>query len=371
MPAPRIEAACPTEPAAEVAAQRRGAPVRAEVDRRPSLAEVAGEAGVSVSTVSKVVNGAPDVAPETRVRVEGILRSKRYLSPKQRARQDRATIVLLLASSSMSSPHAVDILRGTIRAAHASEVELVLLDLPEENPDARWFERIKRNGPTAVIAMKSRLGVGDRERLAQQGIPLVEVDSYRVPDSETYSVGATNFAGGLAATQHLLDLGHRRIGFLGGVADTQASLARKHGYLAGLTAAGIAAGADVIEQGDFTYESGLEAALELLGHDERPTALFAASDAQAAGVLEAARLLGLAVPRDLSVIGFDDQLVARMTAPRLTTVRQPSEEMGAYAVSIAHQLLLGNPPPVVHTDLATTLVRRDSTGPINNPDNSD
>lgn len=332
-------------------------------ERRPSLAEVAGEAGVSISTVSKVVNGAPDVAPETRNRVEKVLRTKRYLSPKQRARHDRATIVLLLASSSMSSPHAVEILRGTIRAAHSADLELVLLDLPEENPDARWFERIKRNGPTAVIAMKSRLGAADRERLAHQGIPLVEVDAYHVPDNETYSVGATNFAGGLAATQHLLDLGHRRIGFLGGVADTQASLARKHGYLAALTAAGIPAGADVVEQGDFTYESGLAAASNLLKSPDRVTALFAASDAQAAGVLEAARLLGLAVPRDLSVIGFDDQLVSRMTAPRLTTVRQPSEEMGAYAVNIAHQLLLGSPPPVVHTDLATTLVKRDSTAP--------
>lgn len=343
--------------------------MHANTDRRPSLAEVAEEAGVSVSTVSKVVNGASDVASETRIRVERVLRDRRYLSPKQRARHDRATIVLLLASSSMSSPHAVEILRGTIRAAHEQDMELVLLDLPEESPDARWFERIKRSGPTAVIAMKSRLGLADRRRLEQQGIALVEVDSYALPDERTYSVGATNFAGGLAATQHLLDLGHRRIGFLGGVADTQASLARKHGYLAGLAAAGVAPAEYIVEQGDFTYESGLAAAQQLLERADRPTAIFAASDAQAAGVLEAARLLGIKVPDDLSVVGFDDQLVARMTAPRLTTVRQPSEEMGAHAVSIAHQLLSGNPPAVIHTDLATTLVKRDSTGPIINPEN--
>ncbi|MET4783170.1 LacI family DNA-binding transcriptional regulator [Glaciihabitans sp. UYNi722] len=339
-----------------------------DADRRPSLAEIAGEAGVSISTVSKVVNGAADVAPDTRIRVENVLRKKRYLSPKQRARNDIATIVLLITNSTMTSPHAVEILRGVMRAAESNNLELVLLNQPEENPDAKWFERIRRNGPTAVVAMKSRLGAEDRERLRQQGIPLVEVDPYHVSDRQTYSVGATNFAGGLAATQYLLDLGHTRIGFLGGVADTQASLARKHGYLAALSGAGIVAGDDVVEQGDFTYESGLAAALEILRRSARPTALFAASDAQAAGVLEAARLLGLAVPANLSVIGFDDQLVSRMTAPRLTTVRQPSEEMGVYAVTIAQQLLLGNPPVVVHTDLATTLIERDSTGPANNPD---
>ena len=339
-------------------------------ERRPSLAEVAGEAGVSISTVSKVVNGAPDVAADTRVRVESVLRDKQYLSPKQRSRSDLATVVVVLASSSMSSPLTVEILRGTMRAAHEAGVELVLLDLPDGAPAAGWLERTKRNGPTAVIALKSRLRTKERAKLAKNGVPLVEVDTYQLPDSDSYSVGATNFAGGMAATQHLLGLGHTRIGFLGGVADTQASIARKHGHLAALASAGITAGADVVDEGDFTYESGLEAAQELLSRTDRVTAIFAASDAQAAGVLEAARRAGLLVPRDLSVIGFDDQLVARMTAPQLTTIRQPSEAMGSYAVEVAHKLLLGVVPPALHTDLATELVVRDSTAPPQDLENS-
>lgn len=332
-------------------------------ERRPSLAEVAGEAGVSISTVSKVVNGAPDVAADTRVRVESVLRDKQYLSPKQRSRSDLATVVVVLASSSMSSPLTVEILRGTMRAAHEAGLELVLLDLPDGAPAAGWIERTKRNGPTAVIALKSRLRTQERAKLAKNGVPLVEVDTYQLPDNDSYSVGATNFAGGMAATQHLLSLGHRRIGFLGGVSDTQASIARKHGHLAALASAGIEPGDDIIEEGAFTYESGLQAGETLLGRVDRVTAIFAASDAQAAGVLEAARRAGVSVPDELSVIGFDDQLVARMTAPQLTTIRQPSEAMGSYAVEVAHKLLLGSAPPAFHTDLATELVVRGSTAP--------
>ncbi|WP_430788591.1 LacI family DNA-binding transcriptional regulator [Actinoplanes sp. G11-F43] len=334
-----------------------------EKRRRPSLAEVAGEAGVSISTVSKVVNGAPDVAAATRVRVESVLRDKQYLSPKQRSRGDLATVVVVLASSSMSSPLTVEILRGTMRAAHEAGLELVLLDLPDGMPAARWIERTERNGPTAVIALKSRLRTAERAKLARNGVPLVEVDTYQLPDSDSYSVGATNFAGGMAATRYLLSLGHTRIGFLSGVADTQASIARKHGHLAALASAGIQPGDDIVEEGDFTYESGLRAAEVLLSRPDRVTAIFAASDSQAAGVLEAARRAGVSVPHDLSVMGFDDQLVARMTAPRLTTIRQPSEAMGAYAVEVAHKLLLGGAPPAFHTDLATELVVRDSTAP--------
>lgn len=335
---------------------------------RPSLAEIADEAGVSVSTVSKVVNGAPDVAPATRVHVEGVLRRKRYLSPKQRARHDVATLVLVFSSATLSSPHSVEILRGTIRAAQVDDLELILLDLPAGEVDARWIDRVKRTGPTAVIAVKSRLSAEDRARLRQQGVPVVEVDSYAESDNQTYSIGATNFAGGMTATQHLLELGHRHIGFLSGVVDTQASLARKHGYLAALAVAGIPSGDCVDEDGDFTYEAGLKAAGRLLDRDSRPTAIFAASDMQAAGALEAARLRGLSVPRDLSVVGFDDQLVSRTTAPQLTTIRQPAVEMGEFAVNLARQLLAGHTPAVLHTDLATALVVRDSSAPPKNPE---
>ncbi len=338
-------------------------------ERRPSLAEVAGEAGVSISTVSKVVNGAPDVADSTRVRVESVLRDKQYLSPKQRSRSDVATVVVVMASSSLASPLTVELLRGTMRAAHDAGVELVLLDLPDGAPAVGWLERIERTGRTAVIALKSRLNAPERQRLAERGIPLVEVDTYQAPGPDAYSVGATNFAGGMAATQHLISLGHRRIGFLGGVADTQASIARKHGHLAALASAGIPA-SDVVDEGDFTYESGLRAAEALLGRSDRVTAVFAASDAQAAGVLEAARRAGLSVPDDLSVIGFDDQLVARMTAPQLTTIRQPSEAMGSFAVDIAHKLLLGASPAAFHTDLATELIVRDSTAPPTGTENN-
>lgn len=322
-----------------------------------SLSDIAEQAGVSISTVSKVANGQPDVAAATRTRVEKLLVESSYVTPKRRRSVPKERITFL--TRTMNSPLTLDVLRGAAAAAQTHDLDLVISVHPDDT-DLRWIDELCAGGRTAVVAVRPKLDEVQRTRFRQLGIPLVAVDPYTPPDNVSYSVGATNWAGGLEATEFLIAAGHLRIGMLVGVADTQSALARQHGYLAALGTRGIPADPELIRSGEFSYDSGLADGTALLSLPVPPTAIFAASDFQAAGVIEAARRQGMRVPEDLSVIGFDDQIVARMTAPQLTSVRQPSEEMGMHAVRVARQLLIGEVPMARHTELATTLVIRDS-----------
>lgn len=168
---------------------------------------------------------------------------------------------------------------------------------------------------------------------------------------------------GLAATQHLLSLGHRRVAYLGGPAMAVCNQARMHGYRAAMEAEGARVPEAYARPGEFTYESGLLGAAALLGLDEPPTAIFAGNDEIAVGVVETARGRGLRVPEDLSVVGFDDTSLARMASPPLTTVRQPLREMGGAALRTALRLANGEKVESHHIELATELVVRASTAP--------
>ena len=177
------------------------------------------------------------------------------------------------------------------------------------------------------------------------------------------SVGSTNFAGGLAATQHLLSLGHRRIAYIGGPAAAACNQARLHGYRAAMEAEGVPVLPDYVQTGHFRYKYGLVAAATLLDLPEAPTAIFAGSDETALGVMEAARGRGLLIPEDLSIVGFDDTQLAPRASPPLTTVRQPLREMGRVALHTALRLAAGEKIDSHHVELATELVVRDSTAP--------
>jgi LacI family transcriptional regulator len=178
------------------------------------------------------------------------------------------------------------------------------------------------------------------------------------------SVGSTNFAGGLAATRHLLDLGHRQVAYLGGPATVACNQARLHGYRGAMEAAGAPVADGYVRTGRFSYEHGIAGGAALLDLPQPPTAVFAGSDETALGVIEAARLRDLRIPDDLSVVGFDDTPVARLAAPPLTTVRQPLREMGAVAVRTALRLAAGEGVDSHHVELATELVVRQSTAQV-------
>jgi DNA-binding LacI/PurR family transcriptional regulator len=229
----------------------------------------------------------------------------------------------------------------------------------QEGPGAlgrSWVDAVASRGAAGVILVVSELAREQIARLRARNIPFVVLDPAGEPAADVPSVGATNWNGGLAATRHLLELGHRRIGMIAGPPAMLCSRARVDGYRAAIETASHPVDPELVRWGDFHVESGYEQGRALLSLPEPPTAIFAGSDLQAFGVYEAARVLGLQVPARLSVVGFDDLPMARWAWPPLTTIRQPLTEMGATAT----RLVLGGGVNR-RVELATSLVVRDST----------
>jgi LacI family transcriptional regulator len=320
---------------------------------------------VSVATVSKVVNGRDDVAADTRALVQELLRRHSYVPPSARRAVSASTTVELLIHGNFSA-YSTEVIEGVVQAGTESGVAIVLgrLDdrrLPGDSPQA-WARRLAAAGRTAVIVVTGALTGAHVAALARAGLPLVVIDPMNLPRAEVTSVGSTNFAGGMTVTQHLLGLGHRRIAYIGGPPTSGCNQARLHGYRAALESAGIPADPALVTNDNFTYEAGLRAGAQLLDLPVRPTAIVGGSDAVAIGVLEAARRLGLRIPDDLSITGFDDTELATMASPPLTVVRQPLREMGRVALRSVLRMASGEALDSHHVELATELVVRSTTG---------
>jgi LacI family transcriptional regulator len=329
--------------------------------RKTTLAAIAAEAGVSLPTVSKVVNGRPDVAPSTRARVEQLLQRHQY--PRSQQRAPRPALIDLVFNG-LDSPWAVEILRGVEEwgAEHATAIAVSSLRHGDARPSS-WTSAVAGHHPSGVILVTSKLTSAQVGQLRGAGIPLVVIDPANTPPPDIPSVGATNWAGGFDATEHLLSLGHRRIGAITGPQDMLCSLARLDGYRSAMERAGTAADPALIRYGDFQHEGGFARAVELLDLPEPPTAIFAGSDQQAFGVYEAARQHGLRIPDDLSVVGFDELPVSRWASPPLTTVRQPLGEMGSAAAAMLGDLIDGLALRTSRVELSTELHVRESTAP--------
>jgi len=339
---------------------RTGPAPGASRKRRPTLAAIAAEAGVSLPTVSKVVNGRPDVAPDTRALVERLLGERQYQRPGPR-RGRRAGLIDVIFNG-LDSPWAVEILRGVEDwcSAHTMGAAVSAVRHGNARP-ASWTSALASHDTDGVILVTSELTTPQLRQMRADGIPLVVVDPVNLPDSDVPSVGATNWAGGIAATDHLLSLGHRRIGAVSGPADYLCSRARIDGYRSALERAGATFDPDLVRHGDFQHEGGFLRGGELLDLAEPPTAIFAGSDQQALGVYEAARQRGLRIPQDLSVVGFDDLPAARWVSPPLTTVRQPLADMGRVAAEMLGDLIEDIPLRSQRVELSTELIVREST----------
>ncbi len=339
---------------------------------RATLAVIAASAGVSVATVSKVVNGRADVSPTTRALVQVLLAQHDYVTRRPEpagavAKPAQLTVELLFHTD--MNGYSIELVQGVLDAGAASGVAVVVTRHPQDAtaPDrvAKWVSDLVAAGRRAVIStMDHNLTAEAVEALAAARIPLVVVDPLHLPVVEITSVGSTNFAGGVTATRHLLSLGHRRIAYISGPAYAICNQARQQGYRAAMESAGADVPEGYLRTGDFLYENGVREGLELLKLAEPPTAVFAGSDEMALGVIEAARSLAVRVPEDLSVIGFDDTNVARFSSPPLTTIRQPLRDMGAVALRTALRLAAGETLDSHHVELATHLVVRRSTAPL-------
>ena len=328
--------------------------------RTVTIAAIAAEAGVSVPTVSRVLNGRSDVAAHTRERVEQLLREHGY---QRRGSRPRARLIDLVFND-LDSPWAVEIIRGVEQAAHAEGVGTVISAIHRRASDTReWLENVSARATDGAVLVTTDLDPALHAELQSLQVPAVVIDPAGVPSLDVPTIGATNWAGGVSATEHLTGLGHERIGVVAGPPTLWCSRARLDGYRAGLEAAGLPFDRDLVVAGDFGYESGFRAAGSLLELRRPPTAIFAANDHMALGVYEAVRRSGRRVPEDVSVVGFDDLPETRWSSPPMTTVRQPLAEMGVLAARTVLRLVDGEAAVGPRVELATELVVRDSTAP--------
>lgn len=331
---------------------------------RVTLKEVAEKAGVSLATASKVMNGRADVRQSTRETVAQAARDLGY-QPKRRESDRRRSA--LIHFDTLTSPYSLQVLEGAEQAAHRADVDLIVVsgDQTSAGLSRAWMAEVASRGVEGVILVTTPIGARHARWSRDLSLPLIAIDPVSIdPDVQgIVTISATNWEGGTTAVQHLLDLGHRRIGVLAGPEDSVPARQRLQGYHSALGSAGVLWEQDLIEHGKFSYEDGQSGAERLLQLPEPPTAIFAVADTLAVGALRAARQLGIEVPGQLSVVSFDDTMIAQWTHPQLTAVRQPLFSMGQ--VAIERLLALSADPGLfAHPfKLETQLIERESSAP--------
>jgi DNA-binding LacI/PurR family transcriptional regulator len=334
--------------------------VRGTTPRRPAtIRDVARHAGVSVATVSRVLNDIPVVRTEMRDRVREAISALGY-RPSSTARSlslGRSQAIGVVAPF-FTTPSVVERLRGVAQRTGAHGYGLMLFDVetPEQRAGAfRDFARLDRVDGLLVISLP--LLDDEVEALTRDGLPVVMVD---IGHPGVPHVVIDDEHGGELATEHLLARGHRRIGFVGDRRENPfgftSSEQRCRGFRRALRRAGVEAVPELEVRGRHGREEARELARSLLDRDDRPTAIFAASDTQAVGVLEAARGLGLRVPEDVAVIGFDDIDVASLLG--LSTVRQPLRQSGVRAADLLIAAIEGDDAPAEPLEPLAVIARR-------------
>jgi LacI family transcriptional regulator len=323
------------------------------VSTKLTIRDIARLAGVSTATVSRVLNQKPDVDAETRERVMRIVKEHGYV-PSVTASSlagGRSRLLGVLVPS-LTWPLMPNILQGIAEVIEQTSYELVLYSISHRTDRSGFIDRIVQarliDGLIAVYpdgdARYDPVDRADREateHLAahyQQGFPVVILDDQSLPGSTPW-VGPDNRVGAYEAVRQLIQLGHRRIAHVQGPLQYQCSHDRYAGYLQALVEARIDVDPALIVEGDFMTPGGHAAAERLLGMPDGPTAIFAANDQMASGVIAAARDRGLGVPDDLAVVGFDDAVLAALTRPALSTVKQPFDEMGKRAAELLLALI--------------------------------
>jgi LacI family transcriptional regulator len=332
---------------------------------RATIRDIADLAGVSIATVSRVLNDRPDVAPETRESVLQVVRAHGFSTNRgARGLSSGRTGMIGLTLPLVADAYFGPMLSGAAEALYESDMRIVLCPtLHKHDREVSLLERLMRGTTDGAILMLPEESADELRMLQRQGFPFVVVDPREQPPDGIPCVAAMHAAGAKAATEHLLELGHRRIGALAGTEGWYATDERLLGFRAALAGRGILLDPDLVVYSDWRTPRGTEAAEQLLSLPDPPTAIFGFNDNVAIGVLNAARERGLSVPGDLSVVGFDDTAQASIVTPQLTSVSQPLAEMGRMGVSLLIRILEGQRVDALRMELSTKLVIRESTGP--------
>lgn len=302
-----------------------------------TIRDVAKAAGVSVSTVSRVLNDKDDVAPQTYERVQSVIEELGYMSSlAARGLRSHRTNLIGLTVSDIESLFCIQVMIGANRAAAEQDCDLIVYTGGEWGSGSAADREQRFVGLLGSGIADGVIAVTPRSASFSVPAPVVVVD----PNINTRgypAVMSTNREGILAAMDYLVGLGHRRIGFIVGLPDLQCAVDRLEGYKEGLARAGIPLDEGLIQAGDFTRQGGLASTQRLLEGGDRPTAILASNDRSAVGAMKAIREAGLSVPDDVSVVGFDNTPDAAYAHPALTTVDQSIDRMG----HIAAQMLIG------------------------------
>lgn len=328
----------------------------------PTNKDVARRAGVSIATVSRVLNDLPNVRPPVRRKVMRAIQELGY-QPNRTARQLRvkSSKVLGLIISDIQNPFFTSVVRGIEDEAYKHQFSLVLCNTDEDPAKEKLYADVMRaEGVAGVILASTREKNPHIATLLEQNIPVVAIDR-QVTERRIDRVVVANRDGAFEAVAHLLALGHRRIGFVGLPAVRTTGREREEGYLDALRAAQVRVRSEWMRRGDGKQEGGYQCASELLALNKPPSALFVANNLMTLGALMAIREKGLKIPNDISIVGFDDMPWTPLLCPPLTTVAQPTYELGSQAAALLLARIADPKRPTTHLLLKPNLIVREST----------
>ncbi len=330
----------------------------------PTIVDVARESGVSYSTVSRVLNGYEFVKASTR---EKVLRAAEKLGyvPNQQARSlagGRSNLIGILVPR-LDNGYMSEIIRGIDDELTKSEYNLILYTTHRhEGRENRYVATIMNGAADGLLLIVPLITTNYLDALRRQNFPYVLVDQADTGAKSSF-VNAANWQGAYDATQYLIKLGHKRIGFITGMEGLISAPHRLEGFRAAMTHEGLPILNELIVSGGFQENGGYIGTQKLLALPQPPTAIFAANDLSAFGAIEAIRQHGLRIPEDISLMGFDDIPQASLVHPKLTTVHQPLEEMGRMGVRMLLEHIQNHEREPYQVTLATQLIVRDSCQP--------
>lgn len=333
--------------------------------KRLTMAQIAQEAGVSTTTVSKVLNQLPGVGPQTRARIQQVIDQNDYVQnhAARHLRKGQSGLIDLVIMR-LEGGYDLGIMHGVQDALEESGHRLVSFATHEDEATERlWLRRILDQSSDGVLLLLPYERIGIANALMAQHIPFIAIGDRNEPTTSFPTIGSTIWLGGYTATEYLISLGHRRIGVITCPLHLTTSQARLAGYRSALERAGIPIDPALICEGNYLLGDGLTQTHTLLDLPDPPTAIFAGNDAQAMGVYQALYQRNIRIPDAMSVIGFDDIPYTAQMSPPLTTIHQPLIEIGRMAASMLLRLISGLALDSNHVELATSLVVRDSCAP--------
>lgn len=338
--------------------------------KRSTMAQIAMEAGVSTTTVSKVLNQLPGVGEQTRARIQRVIEQHDYVQnhAARHLRKGQSGLIDLVIMR-LEGGYDLGIMHGVQEALEESGHRLVVFATNENEATERlWLRRLLDQSTDGVLLLLPYERIGIANALMAQNIPFVAIGDRNEPTTAFPTIGSTIWLGGYTATEFLISQGHRRIGIITGPLHLTTSRARLAGYREALERAGIPIDPALICEGNYLLGDGVKQTYALLDQPDPPTAIFAGNDAQAAGVYRVLYQRNIRIPDEMSVIGFDDVTYTAQMSPPLTTIHQPLTEMGKMAANMLLRLIAGQRLDSNHVELSTSLVVRESCAvPRNGP----